>query len=375
MAVMAAVRLVAGDELGYVRAMQASTSSLSSLQMVARWGDGTRNAGVTHMSFSSSDGSSPASPLLAVARTSGAVDILDSNSGALLSSAGRDFSPCRGLHFLGPGLGSSTQVLFSCKESGSVRMHCQEGRGAAWEEAVTLQCALQGQAKLDCMAVHPSGTHVAVAGNGADVVVWDVAAQTQVYKAKPPPLDFLGMYKKIWVASLSFLPGHDAQRLVAGDDRQIRVYDFRAQRRAVLSIDFGETLIKALTVTPDASALIAGNAHGLLSKFDLGSGKMLGAFKGISGSVRAISHHPTLPLIAATGLDRHVHLFDSNDRRCLASLYVKQHCTSAAAEGDGQEEDENDDELVPLAEAKARKKKKKKSKASTAEGDVAAANE
>ena len=34
------------------------------------------------------------------------------------------------------------------------------------------------------------------------------------------------------------------------------------------------------------------------------AGRLLGAFKGIAGSVRSIQYHPTLPYIASCGLDR-----------------------------------------------------------------------
>lgn len=96
------------------------------------------------------------------------------------------------------------------------------------------------------------GTHAAVGGENADVIVWDVAAEKQVFKARAPPLDWVGMYKKIFVSSLSFLPGAEPNRIIAGDDRCVRVFDFRAQRRAVLTIEFGETIVKAVALTPGA---------------------------------------------------------------------------------------------------------------------------
>lgn len=84
--------------------------------------------------------------------------------------------------------------------------------------------------------------------------MWDVAAEKQAFKAKPPPLDWVGMYKKIFITALSFLPGEGPQRAAAGDDRCVRVFDFRAQRRAVQTIEFGETLVKAVAVAPGARA-------------------------------------------------------------------------------------------------------------------------
>lgn len=97
-----------------------------------------------------------------------------------------------------------------------------------------------------------------MAGENADLLVWDVAAEKQEFKAKPQPLDWVGMYKKIYITSLAFVPGEGPQRILAGDDRCVRVFDFRAQRRAVQTIEYGETLIKAVAVTPGERRHAAG---------------------------------------------------------------------------------------------------------------------
>lgn len=172
-------------------------------------------------------------------------------------------------------------------------MHCQEGPGAAWEHAGSLQTPLQAKATIEVLSVHrtarrpsllpavsspasapphqlgpthvtllspltPSvqGTHAAVAGENSDVLLWDVAAEKQTFKARAPPLDWVGMYKKIFVTSLAFLPGAGPEQIMAGDDRCVRVFDFRAQRRAVQTIEYGETLIKAIAVSPGVLGFI-----------------------------------------------------------------------------------------------------------------------
>ena len=46
--------------------------------------------------------------------------------------------------------------------------------------------------------------------------------------------------------------------------------------------------------------------------------------------MRSLSLHPSLPLLAATGLDRHVRVFSTRTRRQAASLFIKQPATAVA---------------------------------------------
>ena len=49
-----------------------------------------------------------------------------------------------------------------------------------------------------------------------------------------------------------------------------------------------------------------------------------------SGSVRALALHPTAPLLASLGLDRHLRLHDTASRACLAKIYLKTQLAAAA---------------------------------------------
>lgn len=65
------------------------------------------------------------------------------------------------------------------------------------------------------------------------------------------PNDFLDLQVPIWVTDLGFLPSQGAQARVAVGTgyHQVRLYDTKAQRRPVLSFDFGESPVSALAVT------------------------------------------------------------------------------------------------------------------------------
>lgn len=71
----------------------------------------------------------------------------------------------------------------------------------------------------------------------------------------------------------------------------------------------------------------AATAGGQIEVLDLTAGKMSGALKGPSGSVRALALHPTEPLLASVSLDRYLRVHNTSTRKQVASVYLKQHLT------------------------------------------------
>ena len=66
-------------------------------------------------------------------------------------------------------------------------------------------------------------------------------------------------------------------------------------------------------------------AAGQIEVLDIRAGRLSGALKGSTGSVRALDLHPTEPLLASVGLDRHLRLHNTATRKQVASVYLKQH--------------------------------------------------
>lgn len=127
---------------------------------------------------------------------------------------------------------------------------------------------------------------------------------------------------------LSLCPGYSLFFL-----RQVRLYDVSAQRRPVMSFDFHETAITAITEDPDGHTVYVGNASADLAAFDIRTGwlidslykrtivkqccciekvinqsiisvagKLLGSFLGkCSGSIRSVVRHPHHQVIASCG--------------------------------------------------------------------------
>ena len=74
----------------------------------------------------------------------------------------------------------------------------------------------------------------------------------------------------------------------------------------------------------------ASNAAGQIEVLDIRAGKMDGALKGPTGSVRCLALHPSEPLIASAGLDRHVRLHSTATRKQVMSVYLKQRLEGVA---------------------------------------------
>ena len=185
------------------------------------------------------------------------------------------------------------------------------------------------------MAAPSGGGRVAMGGDGADVAVYDTATGALLHAAKPPPKDWLGMYRKIYVSALAFDPAADASPhlLLAGGEAEVRLFDFRAQRRAVRTLPFGEGgAVGALSYCSSASSLVAaGTTRGALGLLDIGTGKLAGMLHGCTGAVRAVAAHPRAPLLAAAALDRHVRVFSTAGGRAQrAALFIKQAPTALA---------------------------------------------
>lgn len=119
---------------------------------------------------------------------------------------------------------------------------------------------------------------------------------------------------------------------VGTGSREVRLYDTRAQRRAVMTRQWGDGDVYAATATTQNSCIqdlvFAGNSLGGLAGFDPRSSlKPVATFKGCHGSIRSIALHESQQLLAAYGLDRYLHLYSTNSRSAIGAFYTKQHGT------------------------------------------------
>ncbi|CEG46340.1 Uncharacterized conserved protein [Plasmopara halstedii] len=160
---------------------------------------------------------------------------------------------------------------------------------------------------------------IGVGGKEHDLNLWSLETQQVLFKAKNVTHDKLDMRVPVWIKDLRFLSSgtSNGHRVIVGTAYcQIRIYDSNTKRRPVQQLDnFGENPIQSLCISPDETQVYIGDTAGNLDILDLRTLKHMGRCTGPVGSIRDIACHPTLPYIAAVGLDRMVHVFDVNTRK------------------------------------------------------------
>ncbi|KAL9953271.1 hypothetical protein ACROYT_G040664 [Oculina patagonica] len=211
-----------------------------------------------------------------------------------------------------------------------------------WDSAV-VTCVESGQLKIWRNENNPTdvkvGSHVSAVrhnpfcqsqvgtgGQKNDLKLWDLnRPEEPIFKAKNVPNDFLDLQVPIWVTDLGFLPGQESQPSIAVGTgyHQVRLYDTKAQRRPVLSFDFGESPVSALAVTDNENLIIVGNTVGTMGSIDLRKGQLQGHYKGFAGGIRCISCLDKQQMVASCGLDKFLRIHHLHNRKLLNKVYLK----------------------------------------------------
>ena len=130
----------------------------------------------------------------------------------------------------------------------------------------------------------------------------------------------------------------------------IRLYDTRAKRQPVQSVEMGDRPFTCCCLARDESALFAGDSVGRISRVDLRTMRLNGVYKGNTGSVRGLAVHPSLDVLVSVGLDRVMRVFDVNNRRQLHRVYLRQrlNCVLVSSEEEvnaftNEEKEESED--------------------------------
>ncbi|OQS07003.1 hypothetical protein THRCLA_00978 [Thraustotheca clavata] len=188
---------------------------------------------------------------------------------------------------------------------------------------------------IQVLRVDPLNSNViAIGGNERDANLWDLETQQAIFKAKNVTHDNLDMRVPVWVKAISFLPPSEGQRLVVGTAyHQIRIYDTKTKRRPVQEVSFGDLPITSMAV--HENRVIFGDTAGNINALDLRTLKHLGRYAGSVGSIRDIAIHPTMPYMAAVGLDRMVHVYNIESRKSYATHYAKQRLNSVLFTDEG----------------------------------------
>ncbi|KAJ9515471.1 hypothetical protein QJQ45_016462 [Haematococcus lacustris] len=342
-------RLAVADELGLLKIIETPGGpSWGTTKIVQKWGEANRQQAV--VALAAPDFLRTDVDVLACARGSGQVDILDSSSGRLLCTLPiiSSTQPCpsgtvisqpstsaavRALAFnVDTNIHGSLQLV-SCTASGTLccnrlassatASHCTDW--AQWQQA----CSFQAAPHVACMAVQQQsgGDLVALGGDGCQLQVWSLSAGAQVFAAKGAKPNRVGNVDLPHLTAAVWLPDPPGKLVLAGTVKhKLWLYDLRAGKRPQLDLSWGEARITALAAQADGCRVWAANGTGHVEALDLRSRTMQGALKGSVGSVTALALHPdaSQPLIATAGLDRHLRVYCSQTRALVCKLYCKQ---------------------------------------------------
>lgn len=105
---------------------------------------------------------------------------------------------------------------------------------------------------------------------------------------------------------------------------QIRLYDTRAQRRPIHSVEIGDRPFTRCCASPDDNLLIVGDTTGRVTRVDLRVLRMTGVYKGAAGAIHDIAIHPSGRYVATVGLDRIMRVYDTETREQMHRVYLRQ---------------------------------------------------
>jgi ribosome biogenesis protein NSA1 len=191
-----------------------------------------------------------------------------------------------------------------------------------------------------------------------------------IWKAKnlPPNRQTLLAYP-VWPTAACFL---EPNILAVGTAyHQVRIYDTRIsteagfipRRRPIAWSPFESSSYLEYRVTAvcgmspqqqPAHGLIVGDAAGYIHALDIrklsgspaSSSADTGRFVGPAGSVRQLAVHSTMPRLVAVGLDRMLRIYDTQTRKQLETVYLKQRLNCVLiSEEEGDEDDSNDQDM------------------------------
>ncbi|KAF5730933.1 WD repeat-containing 74 [Tripterygium wilfordii] len=283
----------------------------------------------------------PETKLLAVARKNGAIEVLNPLNGDLCVSFSNvsdvgvhpENDPTVSLHlFKKQRLDCTyrTCTLLTCTTKGNATMSSIEVANSSADSASsgssrTWNVCASGN--ILCSKVDGTENYALFGGKGVEVNLWDLGTCSKIWTAKPPPKNRLGIFTPTWFTSTAFLDNNDHRKFVAGtNNHQVHLYDISAQRKPVISFDFRETPIRAVSQDLD------GHTHRYSpccfeDLYLFFAGKLLGCFPGkCSGSIRSTARHPVHPLLASCGkLDGYLRFWDIKTRQPLSAVFLKQH--------------------------------------------------
>ncbi|KAN0019114.1 hypothetical protein ACTFIU_002316 [Dictyostelium citrinum] len=191
------------------------------------------------------------------------------------------------------------------------------------EPVNTQSFSLNVATNLSGFAMNPSKDKFAFGGKDVNLTIWDLEKQVKTYVAKFKH-DFLNLQEPVSINVVKYI---NEDKILIGSDFRIKAYDLRSKtnRSAFLDVSFSKHPIQSIQYTNQKEHYFyASDSIGKVFSYDIRTSKQVGSFKDSTGSVKDIAIHPTLPLLATVGLDRHLRVYNLDNRKMLHKIFLKQ---------------------------------------------------
>lgn len=183
----------------------------------------------------------------------------------------------------------------------------------------------------------PVNGRVAIGGRERETTLLDLSTGNIVFKAKNLPPDPQTLLQHpVWPTSILFFDGSSVMAVGTGY-KEVRLYDVRENskiRRPSVATPEGLFDYRVTSLCQvDDNRLVVGDAGGSIYDLDIRTldrnpkrtdNNNIGRYVGPGGSVRQLKKHPTLPRLAAVGLDRMLRIYDTTTRKQLDNIYMVQ---------------------------------------------------
>lgn len=321
------MRAIIGDEVGLLKVLEYEKDTSKPVQLKQSWGKVDRAQEIHLMALD------PLENHVLVGRKTGIVECYNTDSGMKQWNSESFFASTNNNNsnledrFVGLESLETNNSLLIGRRSGIVEFRGFDSeKGLSQEPLVQINCGKD----LFRAKVCPSSSNLfACGGKESDLAIWDINATDLTkpsIKAKNVSHDRVELRVPIWVTDLQFVTPSTV--VVGTGHHHLRYYDFRHGRKPVLSIDVGQKPVKCLSLTNDLNSVVIANTLGTITRYDFRKGTILNGYKGCAGSINSLACHPSLPLVASVGLDRHFRVHHIETGKLIQKLYVRQHLNS-----------------------------------------------
>ncbi|KAF8894509.1 hypothetical protein BD779DRAFT_843249 [Infundibulicybe gibba] len=314
-------RFLTADELGNIKVLRYSPGpSTSEIKTLHRGEPST--GGIQALSITSGQGQSKE---IATAHSSGSIDIfsLDDDDTLTKTCTWQEPPLKKDQHYIGLGIFES--AVFSCTSNGALRMTKYQ------PDNVIIPFTRPLPMRLLAWRLSQDSKHFIHGGDEVDVSIWDTElafSSTQlptstidaskkrrrdpplllgeIWRAKNVPNDTLGLRQPIRVTSLTYVYPKHIHDIIAGTQLgDVRRYDTRAARRPISEWKEVSKLggVKIVEKGHSENEMFVSDSGQNLVSLDLRNGRVLYAYKGLSGAITSIAPSPSI--MVSTSLDRY----------------------------------------------------------------------